>query len=402
MTNAWIQAKSSNAKIHFKRSPATGRKTKRIKEFVDEVFAGSIHAARVESLANGMTGVVFAATLAIHAIGQAYARCANITAKSGVKQIDRLLSNTGVEIEHVLKCWARFVVANRTELWLAMDWTDFDDDNHTTLAVYAVTNHGRATPLSWRTFEKSNIKGTQKRREYEMIDRLHRWLDPGIRVTLLADRGFGDKKLYEFLQFLGWDYVIRFRGAIHVTSSSGERRTARDWLPPSGRATMLKQARVTASRFDVPAVVVVWDKNMKEPWCLATTLASSSASTVVKTYARRFTIEETFRDQKDPHFGMGLRATHIGNADRRDRLLLLAAMAHAFLTLLGAASERSGLDKYLKVNTVKRRTHSLYRQGLYWYEAIPDMRRDWLMPLMKAFNEIVREHADLCEILGIL
>jgi hypothetical protein len=28
------------------------------------------------------------------------------------------------------------------------------------------------------------------------------------------------------------------------------------------------------------------------------------------------------------------------------------------------------------VNTVKRRTHSLYRQGLYWYDCIPTMRED--------------------------
>ena len=32
-------------------------------------------------------------------------------------------------------------------------------------------------------------------------------------------------------------------------------------------------------------------------------------------------IEETFRDQKNFRFGMGLSATHIGSPDRRDRLL---------------------------------------------------------------------------------
>jgi hypothetical protein len=32
-------------------------------------------------------------------------------------------------------------------------------------------------------------------------------------------------------------------------------------------------------------------------------------------YARRFTIEETFRDLKDNHFGMGLSATHIGTVE---------------------------------------------------------------------------------------
>ncbi|MBI2791348.1 MAG: transposase [Gammaproteobacteria bacterium] len=38
-------------------------------------------------------------------------------------------------------------------------------------------------------------------------------LPEGVKVTILADRGFGDTKLYDFLkQDLGFDFVIRFRG----------------------------------------------------------------------------------------------------------------------------------------------------------------------------------------------
>jgi hypothetical protein len=59
---------------------------------------------------------------------------------------------------------------------------------------------------------------------------------------------------------------------------------------------------------------------------------------------------------------------------------------------LGAASKASGLDRILKVNTVKRRTHSLYRQGLYWYNSIPDLRTDWLRRLMTAYDDIVQSH----------
>jgi DNA-binding MarR family transcriptional regulator len=208
--------------------------------------------------------------------------------------------------------------------------------------------------------------------------------------------------VYEYLDFVGWDYVIRFRGKNKVTSQAGTTRTARGWVGSNGRPKMLPDATVTEKRFKVPAVVVVWDKKMKEPWCLATSLSDCSARTVVKNYGRRFSIEETFRDHKDPHFGMGLSATHIGSSDRRDRLLLLGAIAHALLTQLGAVAERAGLDRLLKVKTVKRRTHSLYRQGLYWYHAIPNTRKEWLVPLLKAFDEVIREHANLCEILGVI
>lgn len=165
---------------------------------------------------------------------------------------------------------------------------------------------------------------------------------------------------------------------------------------------MIRNAKVTDDCFEVPAVVVVKAKAMKEPWCLVTSRKDFTASQVVKRYGRRFSIEETFRDTKDLHFGLGLKATHISKPERRDRMLLLVAMAHALLTLLGAASEATGMDAYLKANTVKRRTHSLFRQGSYWYQAIPTMRDDWLRTLMNAFDEIVREHAVFRDAFGVL
>jgi hypothetical protein len=373
-----------------------------VKSFIDKVFGDDMHALRVLSLSNGVVGVMHAAVLAIHAIGQAYAKVVNIAPKSGVKQVDRMLSNAGFDLKVILKPWVQFVVGVRKEIVVALDWTDFEKDDHTTLCAYLMTRHGRATPLAWKTVKKSTLAGTRNAHEYELIEWLHEALDDDVEIILLADRGFGDQKLYEVLQTLGWDFVIRFRGCIAVESAAGETRPADQWVPPNGRATMLREVHVTEDRAELPAVVVARARNMKETWCLATTLAARKASDIVKLYGKRFTIEETFRDEKNLHFGMGLSATHIRDGARRDRLLLLAAIAHALLTLLGAASEEAGLDRYLKVNTVKRRTHSLYRQGLYWYDCIPTMREEWLRPLMTAFNRIVREQAIFREIFGVI
>ena len=372
------------------------------RKLVEQVFREDMHAARVLSLANGVIGVLHAAVLAIHAIGQAYAKVANIQPKSGVKQIDRLLSNEGLVMAQVLKSWVAFVVGSRKEIVIVLDWTDFEKDDHATLAAYLVTRHGRATPLAWQTVKKSTLEGTRNAHEYALIERLHSYLDTDVKITLLADRGFGDQKLYDYLSFLGWDFVIRFRGCIVVENAAGEAKPAKEWVPANGRATMLRDVRVTKDRARVPAVVVVHAPKMQEAWCLATTLIDKKASEIVKLYGKRFTIEETFRDEKNLHFGMGLSATHIRDARRRDRLLLLAAVAHALLTLLGAASEEAGLDRYLKANTVKRRTHSLYRQGLYWYDCIPTMREDWLVPLMTAFDRIVHEHSVFREVFGLI
>ena len=46
-------------------------------------------------------------------------------------------------------------------------------------------------------------------------------------MTILAHRGFGDTKLFAYLERLGFAYVIRFRGNIHVSVA--------DWPNPRRR-----------------------------------------------------------------------------------------------------------------------------------------------------------------------
>jgi hypothetical protein len=77
-------------------------------------------------------------------------------------------------------------------------------------------------------------------------------------------------------------------------------------------------------------------------------------------YGKRWSIECGFRDTKDLRFGMGMASIHLSTPARRDRLWLLNAFAIMLLTLLGAAGEALGYDRYLKSNTTKRRTHSLF------------------------------------------
>jgi hypothetical protein len=373
-----------------------------VAETIEKIFGDDLHAMRVLSLANSVVGTVDAAVLSIHAIGRGYAHATNKSEKHGVKQTDRMLGNKGIDIWLLFRPWAQFVIGERKEIVLALDWTEFDADDHATLAGYLITSHGRATPLIWMTVSKATLEGKRNDHEYRLIERLHECVAEDVKITVLADRGFGDQKLYRFLETLGWDFVIRFRGVIQVEDAAGTRKTANQWIPESGRATMIRGARVTRTRAEVPAVVVVHAKKMKEAWCLATTLKERKASEVVKLYGRRFTIEETFRDQKNLRFGLGLSATHIGSTDRRDRLLLLAAIAQALLTLLGAAGEACGLDRLMKTNTSKKRTMSLLNQGINLYAAIPNMGEDRLAPLMKAFDQQVRQHEIFRAVFGLI
>ncbi len=228
-------------------------------------------------------------------------------------------------------------------------------------------------------------------------------LIPTVKVTVLADRGFGDQALYELLkEQLGFDFVVRFRGIVKVTSADGETKSAIAWTPNNGRSLLLRGARVTKRRRELGAVVCLKAKGMKEAWHLATSYGDKTAAEIVALYSKRFTIEESFRDQKNLRFGMGLSETRISTPERRDRLLLVSAIAIALLTLLGAAGEAIGIDKYLKTNTVKHRTLSLLNQGLFHYAALPRIKEERAEALMSKFGELLREHRIFREVFGLI
>ena len=369
--------------------------------FVNELLGDDVHATRVLSLANGVVGVMHAASLGIHAIGRGLADALDLEPKHATKQVDRLLSNSGIVIWEWFAQWVTFVVAGRKEVLVALDWTEFDNDGQATIALYSITSHGRATPLIWKTIDKSALKGRRGEYELEVVSRLHEVLPPDVDVMVLADRAFGDQKLFTWLDTIGWGYIIRFKQSITVASGD-ESKPAGAWVPSSGHAKMIQDVRITNQKTPIPAVVLKHQKGMKEAWCLATNRAELGAAEVIKRYSRRFTIEETFRDIKDNHFGMGLSATHIGTPERRDRLLFISAVAQALLTLLGAAGEECGLDRTLKVNTVKRRTLSLFNQGSYWYRRIPNMGEARLRPLMTSFGELLSRQPAFKQLCGIL
>ena len=259
--------------------------------FLSRIFAGNLHAKRIESLANGALGVMTSASLAVSIIGHSLAQARGLIDKHAIKQVDRLLSNRGVVVWEIFAPWVREVVGPRKEIVVAMDWTDFDADDPTTLALNLVTRHGRATPLLWLTVPKDELK--DRRNDYEdlCLSRLAEVLPPGLAVTILADRGFGDTKLFAFLDELGFAYVIRFRGNIHVTAADGETRDAANWVGKGGRARKLRDGGVTAGRHKVGAVVCVHAKNMKEPWCLAASDGEASARAIMNHYAKRWTID---------------------------------------------------------------------------------------------------------------
>lgn len=374
-----------------------------ILDHIDDIFGQDMHAKRVLSLANATLGVIESGSLAIHAIGNGLSLANGLERKYAVKQVDRLLTNTKLNIWSLFDDWIPYVVGERTEIVVSMDWTEFDADDHSTLVISLQTSHGRNTPLLWKTHRKSLLKGLRNAHEKELLTKLKQVLPDAVFVTVVADRGFGYMEMFERLeQELGFAYVIRFKSNILVGYPGMEQVSARDWLTPTGRTRTLKEVELTGQRQRVERVYCCHKSSMKEPWFLASNRVDLSAAKALQLYSQRWGIETSFRDIKDYKFGMGMGQVRISNPARRDRLFLFSALAIVLLTLLGKAGDSVGLERTIKVNTSKTRTYSFFRQGVIYYQLLPKMKEANASLLMEKFTYYLRQHRLYTRTLGII
>ncbi len=191
-----------------------------VRRVLGDVLDHDLHAKRVASLSDATLGVLRSASLAVCTIGRGLAAARGLNPKHATKQVDRLLSNPKINVDDILARWVPYGVGARNAIMVALDWTDFDTDTQATIMLSLITDHGRATPLVWLTVGKRTLKDNRSLYEHRVLVRLAELLPADIKVCVVADRGFGDQKLYRVLsEELCFDYVIRFRGNIAVTAA---------------------------------------------------------------------------------------------------------------------------------------------------------------------------------------
>ena len=66
------------------------------------LFAEDLHAKRILSLAGATLGAIESASLAVALIGQGLALARGLLPKYAIKQVDRMLSNQGIDVDALL------------------------------------------------------------------------------------------------------------------------------------------------------------------------------------------------------------------------------------------------------------------------------------------------------------
>ena len=104
----------------------------------------------------------------------------------------------------------------------------------------------------------------------------------------------------------------------------------------------------------------------------------------------------------------GIRAKPVGDDAQRSAIFLHDALEKLQrrglvpLRILGAAGESLGMDRQLRTSTVKRRVHSLFRQGCLLYDLIPNMPEASLRPLIERYQHLLRQNATFSQAFGIV
>jgi hypothetical protein len=293
------------------------------------VCGGDTITPRVASRRDGVDGVLPAASLGVRAMGHGWAVAHGRAPRQAIKQVDRRLSTPPRIREEVARGWGPCGVAERQARCVNVNWTACEDTDQAMIGRGTQREHGRSPPLVWKTVIRSALKDQRQAHEDERLGRLADGLPQGGRVTGVADRGFADIQRYRFLKALGIEYSMRFRGVVDVEAA--------------GRMRVLRGARVTAADQPVPIGVCVQHKQMKEPWRLVSRRSDLTGPAIKHLSSTRFTVEETFRDVKNPR--PGPKPTGMARHDRRDVLVLLAGVAHVLLTRRGQAGEALGMDR---------------------------------------------------------
>lgn len=375
----------------------------KIFKHVDNIFGDNMHTKRLESLVNATHGAIEKGSLAIHFIGKGLVIAKGLQPKSAIKQVDRLLANPKLNVNQAVEDWVPHIIGARKATIVFLDWTEFDSDDHSSIVLSVQTKHGRNTPLVWKIYRKHGLKGNCNHYEDALLVRLRELVPDDVHVTIVADCGFSDTALFDFIQYeLGFDFIIRILSNIKVTDAVGKLTPVSDYLLPSGRTKTLKDVQMTDNRQDIAKLVCCKKKDMKEAWYIACSRRDLGCEEILKLYGKRRGIETIFRDIKDFRFGMGMSAAYTRSPEKRDRLFLISAITIGLLTLLGQAGEDVGMEKRIKANTSKTRTYSLFRQGCEYYELLPTMREEWVKPLMKRFEYLLTHQPYYCSIFSVI
>jgi len=367
--------------------------------WVLSVCIGRLRASQAKTLATLVAAALGASRLTLAGLGRQVGGPTCV--KHKIKRVWRFIANGRVEPVDVMRAVVSRLVRRHVKqlkgrpLPIGFDWTKVRCVH---VLMAAVVVKGRAVPLCWGSYSDTTLGKSQNALEEALLLVLREMLPPEVKVILLADRGFGRAELGRFCQRVGFDYIIRIKSKVQVKFAGRTVPGVRlDRYPVCRGACELHQ-HVLYRRHDPVRqhVVIRWKKGLPrksdQPWYLMTNVKldcrpTQAARRISDLYARRFDIEELFRDAKSSQFGYALGQTRITRPDRLDRLILILVLAYLLLIGLGLWARRN-LPPRLWASNNRKSECSAFTVGRLLIDQRPTTRHRLLLELLATIRRM--------------
>lgn len=307
---------------------------------------------------NGLAEASWAMIQAEHCQLSKMAVTTGQTAKvpSRERRWQRLVANPRLKPAAVMEDWAEWQLSDAQAVTLFLDETP-QGNRLRTMKISRMTG-GRAIPLLWRSYRPDAPGPGQDQIVSHLLQRLARQLPPGARPTLMADRGLAWPTVVDHCRQEGWHFLLRVPGHCRVRLPFESSQPIRKLAPRPGSGWWGRGEVFKKAGWRSVHVVAWWSPRRSEPWLLVTDLPANWRR--CRQYRKRMRQEQSFRDEKS--HGFRWAESRIRRPVHADRLLLVMALATAWLIRLGLQITREGRRSHYA--RPDRRTLSLFQLGL--------------------------------------
>jgi hypothetical protein len=236
----------------------------------------------------------------------------------------------------------------------------------------SIQYRGRAIPLVWRVL-RHNSSSVRFVLYQGMLKRAARLIPNGVSVRFLADRGFADTQLMQYLRDeLRWHFRIRIKSSAWVYRPHKGWKQLKQYHLAAGESILLHGITLTKSRPLANLNVALGrDPLSRQVWLVVTDELVSLQT--FQQYGERFQIEEEILDEKSN--GFQLERSEIRDVPALSRLCLVMAVTSLLLSVQGqqvvAAGKRRWVDAHWS------RGNSYFRIGWEWLKGC--VHQNWTL-----------------------
>jgi hypothetical protein len=338
----------------------------------------AIHKKRLEVLLIAADTLVKCCRLSVVGLGRGLIN--EVKTKYNINRMDRLVGNNHLYTEslEIQRATSALILGNKIRPLILVDWSSATIAERFQLLRAAVPVGGRSLTVYEEVHPLKKYNNPKIHKEF--LKNLSKVLPEQCRPIIVTDAGFGIPWFKEVVE-LGWDFVGRLINNSYYTKDQKHWDTVPELLKYKspiikrlGEVFLSKQqfkcylqahkeahkGRVRKNIYGEKAARSVSKRSAKSArsaWVLANSLGESkqTAARVVKIYATRMQIEESFRDIKNPQFGFGLRYSRTLGIKRLTNLFLIGLIGTLIAWLNGLCAKNRNLHHTFQTNSVRHR-----------------------------------------------